>query len=853
MPARLVVFSNATCTGCYGRRKHALAKLTNINNPLGSHPGTPQKKVHKRSAKSAGISPKKPVQQKAQSTVKKVHASSKPSAAHPAPSKRGAARTATTIRKPVERSRATAKQTPSKTARPAAKKPSTAPVAKTQRKLSAGKSSSLLQPASRGFRGADGKGAPAAGPKPRTESTGRAFGGFFVKHLNVMLPITLVIVFFLGFGVVDLFGSWGKIHRGVTVEGVDVGGLTIDEASNKLNEQLSPVVQSMSITVYKNSDIASKDGVDLNAAGNTGEANVAYADEKKSDNIAAASDIDDDGSADKWNVNANTIGAYVDGNALATQAFAYGREGNFIADRFVAYFSPKNYQATISYNQEFFNSLVSEINEAAGTATVNSTFAIDDGKVSLVSGKDGYLVDETPFVTNISRAAFNTSAPYCEVPMHTVTRNISDETAQKIVDQVSAAIKDDVTVTYQSDSWTLDSAALGKLVGQTVLQPGQIIEFSAGKQSVTQGNAGDSKYDMSTGTDSSGYALQAYIDQSAFDKYLVSVLGDKARGGAVSASFDTSDGETVKVVPSVEGSGPDRATAEISLQNIVFGNGKPIVASKDGNGKTVTKEASSASRTIELQDTVIEPDLTTDEANAMGITERLATWSIPLSGTTARINNIRLLCKMINNSLVAPGDVWSFNQTTGERTEEKGFDKAAVIVDGKHEDQLGGGVCQVATCIYNAACFSGLGIENRVNHDFYIPAYDDEGFADATVSWESPDFAFKNDMSTYVLMTATASGDNVVVSMWGTKDGRQVKCERGEWQPGDKYVQVTESTPDLPAGTTKITQTGQDGRKIDIHYYVTSASGEVLHDVTFHSIYSAQNEITSVGTGPAAS
>ena len=107
-------------------------------------------------------------------------------------------------------------------------------------------------------------------------------------------------------------------------------------------------------------------------------------------------------------------------------------------------------------------------------------------------------------------------------------------------------------------------------------------------------------------------------------------------------------------------------------------------------------------------------------------------------------------------------------------------------------------------------------------------------------------------MSTYVLMTATASGDSVVVSMWGTKDGRQVKCERGEWQPGDKYVKVTENTTDLPAGTTKITQTGQDGRKIDIHYYVTSASGEVLHDVTFHSIYSAQNEITSVGTGPAA-
>lgn len=148
---------------------------------------------------------------------------------------------------------------------------------------------------------------------------------------------------------------------------------------------------------------------------------------------------------------------------------------------------------------------------------------------------------------------------------------------------------------------------------------------------------------------------------------------------------------------------------------------------------------------------------------------------------------------------MAPGATWSFNGTTGERTAEKGSD-GPVIINGKHEDQLGGGICQIATCIFNAACFSGLGIAERVNHDFYISSYDDYGFADATVSWKSPDLKWVNDMSTYVLMTATVTDEDVVITFWGTKDGRTVECQRGEWKEGDKYVTITEVDPALATG-----------------------------------------------------
>lgn len=69
----------------------------------------------------------------------------------------------------------------------------------------------------------------------------------------------------------------------------------------------------------------------------------------------------------------------------------------------------------------------------------------------------------------------------------------------------------------------------------------------------------------------------------------------------------------------------------------------------------------------------------------------------------------------------------------------------------------------------------------------------------------------------------------------------------GDWKAGDKYVSITEVDPELAPGERKMTQSGQDGRSIDIRYLAKAADGTVLHDVTFHSIYSTQNEIITVG------
>ncbi len=661
------------------------------------------------------------------------------------------------------------------------------------------------------------------GPKTRTLSMSSEFIAYTKSHLQIMIPVFAIVALLLIYTCVDVVASFGRIHPGVSVQGVDVGGLSVQDASAKLNEELSPKLSNAHITIYESDDVATADGAQVS----TGGIEQAHADE-----TAAGSDVNDDGSIDKWNITAETIGAYVDGDRLAEEAYLVGRKGNFIAERFFSWFGGTNLDATVSVRDERFNALASEINQEIGLPIVDSSVRIEDGAVSVSDGSDGWSVDAPVFIKRFSASAFSPDNFAFVIPMKTDPMHIKPATAQKVADDVKAAIAKNVTIVHDPNTWTLDTADLGDLISQQVLAPDEVLVFGSGTQKVVADGTAVSDYDTSTWVDpDTGYVLQAYVDQEKFDRCLVNILGPAATGGAQNAYFDTSSGEVV-IVAAVEGYGPDRAAAEIALQTLLFG--EPDV-------QTAT------SRTITLVDVTIQPEITTEMAQSMGITERLATWTIPLSGSSERINNIRLLCSLINNSLVAPGTTWSFNGTTGERTAEKGFQTAPVIINGKHEDQLGGGICQIATCIFNAACFSGLGIAERTNHDFYISSYDDYGFADATVSWKSPDLKWVNDMSTYVLMTAVVTDEDVVVTFWGTKDGRTVECQRGEWREGDKFVSITEVDPALAPGERKTTQNGQDGRSIDIRYLATAADGTVLHDVTFHSIYSAQNEIITVG------
>ncbi|MBB6735986.1 VanW family protein [Cohnella zeiphila] len=129
-----------------------------------------------------------------------------------------------------------------------------------------------------------------------------------------------------------------------------------------------------------------------------------------------------------------------------------------------------------------------------------------------------------------------------------------------------------------------------------------------------------------------------------------------------------------------------------------------------------------------------------------------------------RAHNIGLAAKAIDSKVVFPGEKFSFNQVVGIRSAAKGYLRAPVIVRGELSEDIGGGICQVSSTLYNAVDRAGLKIVQRYSHSRNVP-YVLPG-RDATVSWGGPDFVFLNPYPLPVLIRAYASGGQMFVSVY---------------------------------------------------------------------------------------
>lgn len=136
------------------------------------------------------------------------------------------------------------------------------------------------------------------------------------------------------------------------------------------------------------------------------------------------------------------------------------------------------------------------------------------------------------------------------------------------------------------------------------------------------------------------------------------------------------------------------------------------------------------------------------------------------SNNKNRSNNISLASKTINNHVIFPGEVFSFNQVVGKRTIEKGYLRATVIVRGELSEGIGGGICQVSSTLFNSVDRAGLKIVHRYSHSrnvTYVPAG-----RDATVSWDGPDFVFQNLYNQPILIRTYAGQGSVSISLYSS-------------------------------------------------------------------------------------
>ncbi len=244
-----------------------------------------------------------------------------------------------------------------------------------------------------------------------------------------------------------------------------------------------------------------------------------------------------------------------------------------------------------------------------------------------------------------------------------------------------------------------------------------------------------------------------------------------------------------------------------------------------------------------------EPEVTTEKLKAnFGLRGEHTTKA---SNNANRNTNLSQACKKINGTILKPGQEFSFNKVVGKRSREAGFKEATVILGGRYEQGLGGGVCQVSGTLYDAVLKSDLKITERHPHA-WPSDYVLEGL-DATVDYGSLDFKFKNntDYQIIILMWFDSSKREVHAQIYGKRfPEEQTIALRSEVVSTSGYGK-TEYVEDktMEAGKTKTTREAHQGKTVKTFKIWKDKDGkEIKRETIGTTTYNSYGKQISVGT-----
>ena len=285
----------------------------------------------------------------------------------------------------------------------------------------------------------------------------------------------------------------------------------------------------------------------------------------------------------------------------------------------------------------------------------------------------------------------------------------------------------------------------------------------------------------------------------------------------------------------------------------VYGESVQVVPARDGLEVNVPQAARAifraatrpTNRVARLTIVHAEPSRSTAEALALGIDRRMSSYKTYYSGTADRITNLQLGVKALDGTLVAPGGTFSLNDAIGERTAERGFKSAPVIIGTEYSEEVGGGTSQVATTVFNAAWEAGLRITERHPHSLYISRY--ELGRDATVYWPSLDLKFVNDTKSWVLVKGFAEGDGISVAIYGGEKRRVDSSATPLVVTGPVPVDRVKD-PTLAKGKTVVDVEGTAPTRTTATRKIYSADGDLIRSETWTTSYEGETRVVRVGT-----
>ena len=611
------------------------------------------------------------------------------------------------------------------------------------------------------------------------------------KKLLIALAITLLVLVLSGFYSCDGIMNFGRIHRGVTVGGIDIGRMQESEAAEKITTELTAAAMSAPVILFA-SESAAAAGVN---------ANTVELGSGVSDGLTTAVDT----SATSWSIGLGTLSAEVDGYRLAEQAYGVGRGSDFLFGRLAASAFGVNITPQISFSEDRLSYLEATLTEAIGKPMINASVSFDGTHFVVTDGQDGRVVDEEPFERLLHQAFFSEQREII-VPMVDRAMRVNRQDAEAEAQNAQEAISKPITLTYADNYWSLEPEQLGSLVNFTVLleRPGH-------------------------------WNLVPSIDIVKLQALTLEIIGEIEITDQImplDAEFVEIDG-VLQIVPSQNGTGVDYPRLARDIAALLFGT------------DTLSEGVDAQARLVPIMIGVLNPKLMTSDAEAYDFRTKISEYTcyypyIPSESVT-NIHNAARLC---NSSIIGPYEEWSLLDTVGDITAENGFVISQVIDSGHYTEGIGGGVCTVATTVFNAVWEAGYPIVERVQHTLRAERY--PLGRDAAIAAPYADFQFENDTENYLLLTISFTDDSITATLWGISPGYVVETIMGEFVEGEDFETIEIEDPTLAPGHSYVDTEGLRASTVDVTRIVYDADGNIRLKKTFYSSYAATPMIIKI-------
>lgn len=421
--------------------------------------------------------------------------------------------------------------------------------------------------------------------------------------------------------------------------------------------------------------------------------------------------------------------------------FSIGRSGDFLTQGVetlrLLIGQTQPLEATYSLNQEKLAETLSEPIEKISSPTTNALFRSDNGIVSVEPGAVGKRLD----LGGLNYALLNSISTLSHGPVDLPIANIKP------------AISEEALASHQTELENLATNPLILVDGQQewkITTDNLLSWFSLPTQSnpptVASSRLLNDYYRL--GEKSADFSF----DKKAVSDYVAS-LAKQVDGSPVNATLGLAEG---KVVVTKEGTNGRKLDVEASANSI-------FSALKD----------SAADRRIALVVETTKPEIRTETLDSLGIKELVAEATTTFPGSSfARLTNIRVGSAQFNNTVVKPGEIFSFGERMGEIGPEQGYLPSKVIGEGRVNNEYGGGMCQVSTTAYRAALLAGFPILERVSHSFAVEYYTEPygvPGVDAAVNYPGVDMKFRNDSGHYLFIQTEMKGSTLTFRYYGTK------------------------------------------------------------------------------------